>query len=129
MAAVEHDTQNHLLTGETLAFAAGEFPLNANSTALARSQRVKSGAGTLFGFTVTNTNVSGQWILWMDAQNLPADGIAPKGQLWVPGSATRAVYWGEHGRRFLQGIWLCNSSSPSSKTIGSADCWFDAQYV
>jgi hypothetical protein len=34
----------------------------------------------------------------------------------------------EGGRLFANGIAVCNSTTPASKTIGSADCLFDINY-
>ena len=39
-----------------------------------------------------------------------------------------SAYYGPMGRVFHQGLVLCNSSTDTTKTIGSADCFFDVQY-
>lgn len=113
-------------------FGSAGFPLNATSSVLANALRVKSGAGSLFGFTVKSTNAAAQFVLLIDAATLPADGtltVVAFQPFDLPGSSTLGVEFGDKGRSFSQGLWLCNSTTASTKTIGAADCWFDAQYL
>ena len=64
--------------GERLALLGGELPANSNPPTLAASVFVKSGAGRLFGFTVTNTNAATRYIQVFDAgAPIPADGAVP----------------------------------------------------
>jgi hypothetical protein len=105
------------------------WPLNVSSQAYEASRVVKSGAGRLFGFTVYNSAVAAQFIQLFDAQALPADGAVPVAVFKVATVANLAVFWGDWGRFFNRGIVICNSSTGPTKTIGSADCFFDAQYL
>jgi hypothetical protein len=103
-------------------------PLNATSPRLEASRVIKTGPGILFGFTVTNTNASAQFVQIFDAATLPADGAVPI----LSKSATAADATGFNwipGRTFLVGCIICNSSTQATKTIGAADCIFDCQFL
>jgi hypothetical protein len=114
------------LLGETDAHG---WPLNVSSQAAEASHIIKSGAGRLFGFTVYNSNVGAQFIQLHDAQTLPADGAVPVFVCKVATVVDKGVFWGDWGRFFDRGIVICNSSTFATKTIGAADCFFDAQYL
>lgn len=82
----------------------------------------------LYGFTVNNTNASSQFLLIFDLTALPANGAAPAVSMTAPGASDKAVEW-IRPRRMFEGIVICNSSTPATKTIGAADCFFDVQYL
>lgn len=103
-------------------------PDNATSTVYATSLVVKAGAGVLFGIIGYNSKASAQFVLVHDAATLPADGAAPKIVLTVPATSNFSIDFGPFGRKFSTGIVLSNSSTGPTKTVGAADCWFDAQY-
>ena len=105
------------------------LPTNASSVVLANSLTVKSGQGRLYGFSVYNSKGSTQFILVFDATSLPAEGATAVAVFPVATLTTVGVSYEWPGRWFRQGIILCNSSTEPTKTIGSADCFFDAQYV
>ena len=105
------------------------LPLNVHSNVLAADIVVKPRPGYLLGMTVNNTNAAAQYVLLFDAATLPADGAVPCTSFTVPASSHLAVYFNTPGRAFLTGIVACNSSTADSKTIGSADCFFDAQFI
>ena len=104
------------------------WPYNSFSTALANSRVIKTGDGILYGFTVTNTKASAQFVQVFDAATVPADGAVPIIAMSVPASTALGFNW-LPGRTFFAGIVLCNSSTQGTKTIGSADCLFDAQFL
>lgn len=102
-------------------------PENYATGSLAASV-VVPGNLVVYGFTVYNTNGSAQYLNVFDASLLPADNAVP---LWSwPVSANNGVgfAWPANGRRFKTGLVICNSSTDTLKTIGSADCFFDVQY-
>lgn len=107
----------------------GGFPCNSTSNALENSRVVKSGAGLLYGFSGFNNKAGSQFIQVFDASAVPADGAVPVFVMTVPTVANFSVSWGTVGRAFSRGIVLVNSSTAATKTVGSADCWFDVQYV
>lgn len=103
-------------------------PFNIHSIAYAASLVVKSGPGILYGFTVYNSNGAAQFIQVFDSNLLPDDGTIPACVFTVGGGAQLPVQW-LPGRTFTTGCVLVNSSTGPTKTIGAADCFFDAQYL
>ena len=104
------------------------LPLNKSSIAYAASLVIKTGPGILYGFTVYSSKTSSQFVQVFDATTLPADGAIPAALFTVATAANLGVNW-IPGRTFQNGIVICNSSTGPTKTLGSADCWFDAQYL
>ena len=104
------------------------LPLNNTNPALAASRVIKTGPGILYGITVTNTKASAQYFQVFDATALPADGAVPLISKSMVASDATGFNW-IPGRTFLSGIVVCNSSTIATKTIGSADCIFDAQFI
>ena len=104
-------------------------PRSASSPALVSSLVVCAGACRLYGFSGDNSKGSAQFILVFDAGAVPATGAVPSVVVRVPASTSFSAYWGSVGRWFDRGVVLANSSTEATLTIGSADCWFDAQYT
>ena len=103
-------------------------PLNIHSNALAASLVVKSGPGKLYGFSIYSSRASSQFIQVFDATSLPADGAIPAAVFTVGATSNLAANW-IPARTFLYGCVVCNSSTAATKTIGSADCFFDVQFI
>ncbi len=101
---------------------------NASTTAYAASLIIKNSAGTLFMLNGYNSKTSDQFIQLFDSATLPADSTAPKLTFYAPAESNFYFDFGMYGRAFTSGIVVSNSSTGPTKTIGSADCWFDAQY-
>ncbi len=106
-----------------------DISLNSSSIAYETSRVVKITPGVLFGLTGYNSKASAQFIQLHDATLLPADGSIPVAVFTVAASSNFSLDFGLKGRKFDKGIVLVNSSTGPTKTIGSADCWFDAQYI
>jgi hypothetical protein len=104
-----------------------KLPANKRSTVLTASIEI-AGAHELFGFTVNNTNAAAQYVLVFDLANLPADGAVPDVSFTAVAAADKGVVW-LPARRMNQGVVIANSSTADSLTIGSADCFFDVQYL
>lgn len=102
-------------------------PSNSTSTAYEASRVVKASAGLCFGAVGYNSGAA-QFVQLHDAASVPADTAVPKVTFTVPATSNFALDFGTYGRQFTTGIVICNSSTGPTKTIGSANCWFDVQY-
>lgn len=103
------------------------MPTNASSTVLSKALPVGSGGVRLFGFHAYSTKGVGQWIMVFDATTQPANGsVTPLVWAIAANSYVDVLY--VPGRFFDQGIWICNSTTDTSLTLGAADCLFDVQY-
>lgn len=105
-----------------------DAPKNATTTAYAASLVVKASAGTLYTITGYSSRTSAQWIQVHNAASLPGDASVPVLIFKVPGDGNFSFDLSPNGRSFTDGIVVCNSTTGPTKTIGSADCWFDVQY-
>ena len=106
-----------------------EMPRSSVNPALAASWIAFEGQGRLIGVTVTNTKAAAQFFMLFDASSLPADTAVPFVAVDIAANTAKGLFFGESGRWMRQGLVACNSSTQGSKTIGSADCLFDVQYV
>lgn len=98
------------------------------TTALAASLVVKASAGALVGFSGFNNSSSAQYIQVHNSATLPADTAVPKIVLKAD-AGENFFYNPGMPLAFSTGIVLSNSSTAATKTIGSADCWFQAEYL
>ena len=106
----------------------GLWPHSIHSQALANALIVKRGPGKLYGFQGVNTGAA-QFILVLDALGVPAEGFIPCFPIYAKATDNFSAFFGDTGRTFQTGIVLCNSATAPTKTIGAADCFFDAQYL
>jgi hypothetical protein len=106
-----------------------ELPRNASTPALAASLVAFVGQGRLMGITVSNTKASSQFIQVFDATTLPADAAVPIISIDIATVIAKGISFDPGGRWMTRGCVICNSSTQGSKTIGSADCLIDVQYI
>lgn len=108
----------------------GYYCLPENFTpARLQASAVVPGDIIVFGFTVYSTKAAAQFLNVFDAAVLPADGATPAWSWPLAANNGVGFAWQPNGRRFQDGLALCNSSTDATKTIGSADCFFDVQYL
>jgi hypothetical protein len=103
-------------------------PTNATSTAYVASGVVKASPGVLFGLAGFNSKATAQFVQLHDTTSVPSDTAVPKVIITVPGLSNFSLDFGLYGRNFATGITICNSSTGPTKTVGSADIWYDVQY-
>ena len=101
-------------------------PVNATTVAYAASLVAKATDGVLYRVSGYNSGAA-QFLQVHDAAALPADAAVPKVVLAIAATSNFDFDFGVHGRGFTNGIVICNSSTGPTKTIGSANCWIDAQ--
>lgn len=106
----------------------GGWPINSSSGKYENKRIVKSGAGTIYGLSGSNSLASGQWVHMFDTQEASLTGLVPVWIMPVDASAPFWADWGPVGRAFLRGCVLANSTTGPTYTAGAADCWYDAQY-
>ena len=103
-------------------------PLNVHSIAYANSIVVKTGPGLLYGFEIYSSKASAQWIQVFDATVVPGTGAIPGPIFTVAATSNLPVNW-VPPRSFLNGCVIVNSTTGPTYTAGSADCWFDVQFL
>jgi hypothetical protein len=105
------------------------LPNNATTPVLSKSLVAAVGTCRLYGFTVTSSNVSAQFVLVFDLVALPANGTLPLFAVNVAAASSAGLYYGSMGRTFDRGIVLANSTTQVTLTLGAADTLFDVQYI
>ena len=103
-------------------------PTNNYSAQLSQAL-VVPGNLLVYGYEFYSSNASAQWVLVFDASALPADTSVPIFAHDAPSKVLRGNSWSPNGRAFNSGIVLCTSSTDTTLTLGSADTFFDVQFV
>jgi hypothetical protein len=100
-----------------------------SSSALESGKVVSASAAVFLGCMGYNSKASAQFIQVHDSAAAPADTAIPKIVITVPASSNFSIeIAGIKGVSFTNGIYLCNSSTVATKTIGLADCFFTGVY-
>lgn len=110
-------------------FIAADLPFNGGSQKLEVGNLIMTGQAFLLSFTVLNTNVAAQYVQLHDVSQAPSSGAIPAVVYAVSASSNLSVAFTMPGRRFHRGIYITNSQTAATFTAGSADCYFDVQYI
>lgn len=100
----------------------------AASTAYATSLVVKASPGKLCSLVGYNSKASSQFIQIYNATSLPANAEVPIYTFLVPATQNFSLDFGSLCSYFSTGIVVGNSSTGPTKTVGSADVFFTAEY-
>ena len=101
----------------------------SSSTAQQNARQVAVGANglRLFDIQIYNNSASDQWVQVFDSASAPANGAVPSLVILAPAQFQAGFSW-PTGRPFTAGIYVCNSTTDVTKTLGAADCLFDINY-
>lgn len=110
----------------TMKLKAGDA--TASAVGLSNALQVSTSASRLYMLTGLNTGPN-QWIMVFDAARAPADTTVPLiPPINVLAGQNFSMGFGDGGRPFANGIYVCNSTTAGTKTIGAANCFFDVLY-
>lgn len=116
---------NTVPTGEVPSAAATNALTRVMSTAAEASHVLKASAGRLYMLVGYNARTSSQFIQVHNTTTVVADTAVPIYTFTVPAQSNFSLDLTPLGDYFATGIMVCNSSTMATKTIGSADCWFN----
>jgi hypothetical protein len=122
-----YTTANPIPTGVVLGTLAGAT--RVNSTAYEASRVLKASAGTLISLLGRNNSGSDQYIQLFDSTTVPSNGATPVYFFTAFAGSDFSMDLPVTGCPFTTGIAVCNSSTDTTKTLGSANCWFLAVVV
>ena len=101
--------------------------LNTQTSAYVSGLVIVASSGNLVEVRGYNSGPA-QWIHIFDSPTVPADTAVPVEIIKVPSDAN--FYINPPGTKaFVSGISVANSYSGATLVIGSADCWFEADYT
>lgn len=107
------------------------IPLPVKSVAqaaLAASLQASTTPAKVYGISGYNSKASAQFIQLHDA-SAPADAAVPVFNMTVGASSNFSIDFGFHGMDFQTAVFICNSSTAPTKTVGSGDCQFFLRLV
>jgi|TARA_R100001530_G_scaffold32980_2_gene25917 hypothetical protein len=85
---------------------------------------VKPLGGVLLGLYGHNKG-SDQYVMLFDSTTAVSDGTSPSiHPIFISGSDNFFMEVPVRGMRFSNGLYVANSTTNTTLTIGSADCWF-----
>lgn len=102
-------------------------PKGSAQAAYAKGSQVSTVPSILHGLSGYNSGAA-QFIQVHDAASVPDDGAVPKLNLKVDATANYSIDLGVYGMEFANGIYVCNSSTAETKTLGAADTQFFARW-
>jgi hypothetical protein len=92
-----------------------------NTNVVAASGVVKATPGTVYGFTVMNSNGATRYFQLYNLAAVPSDAAVPFMSFELATGTSKTIDFGVYGCAFSVGVCWANSSTNATKTIGSAD--------
>jgi hypothetical protein len=84
----------------------------------------KSVSGVLLGFYGSNKG-SDQYVMLFDSAASVSNGTAPSiHPIFISGADNFFMEVPVRGMHFTNGLYIANSTTDTTLTLGSADCWF-----
>jgi hypothetical protein len=104
---------------------------NATTTALSAALTVKTTDTTVFRLVGYSSATYEQFIHMYNVSSAPTAGAVPTITFIVPPRSNFSFDFGVYGRRFINGLYIRNSSTASTLTTAgtASDCWFDVMYA
>ena len=81
----------------------------------------------LYGFSVYNSGGTQIFLQLFDEATTPANGATPDVFYTVAANSEKLFYFGEKGMPLYNGLYICNSTTDITKTLGAGVCWFHVQ--
>jgi len=101
---------------------------NVSSGGKVAGMVVSSNPAVLLSLTISNLSATAQYIQLHDAAAAPSNGAIPAISVYWPANTSAQLEWAAaDGRDFSVGIYVCNSSTSDTKTLGAVDLMLDAQ--
>ncbi len=127
-------SQRVTIANDNTTIPVNEIPSSASTNALTRvastaaetGHVLKGSAGRLYMLVGYNSKTSAQFIQVHNTTTVPADTAVPIYSFIAKAQDNFSLDLMQFGDYFATGISVCNSSTLATKTIGSADCWFNA---
>jgi hypothetical protein len=90
-----------------------------------------SAVGTvMLGLLGSSKSAGSQYVMVFDSASAVSNGTAPKiHPIFIGSEDNFYIEIPVRGMEFLNGIYIANSSTDTTLTIGSADCWFTAVMI
>lgn len=104
-------------------------PKNVGVAALSAGAQLAAVPVVLYGLTINNTNAAAQFVQIHDSASAAAEGAVPALCFKAPAADEQVLDFGVYGMAFTNGVYVCNSSTSATKTIGAADCQFFARLI
>lgn len=105
----------------------GQTVATPDAAAALKKELLIPGTGRLYSLTLFNKNAGAQYIQLHDSASVPAEGSVPEVVIKCLADDDRSEDFSD-GILFKRGIYICNSSTPDTKTIGADDCLIRAQF-
>ena len=91
---------------------------------------VRRGGGVMLGLLGSSKNTSAQWVMVFDSKTAVSNGTAPAiHPIFIAAEDNFYMEIPVRGMNFENGIYISNSTTDTTLTQGSADCWFTAVII